>query len=1668
MSIPTTASPHPGQAPAPETALVGGAPAEVLDAPGWLIVTPHPVLLDGQRTIAADLQPGETLAEFLRRHVPEIDSGDWSVSIGGFEVPRLMWGRTYPKHGQLISARASVHKSALKFIAVGAVAFFTFGWVALAAVGLGAGAALIAKALKPKVPSTPTAQSGREVYSLRSQRNTARAYAPIGTLLGEMRVTPDLASQPYTWFEGDDQYLSTILLGGINVDSYSDLAVGDTPLSSYTDVTVYTNGFSGMTSQDVPLFSNADTTAGATLEDTAAWVTRTSATDAVTLQVDIEYQLYNQRGEGSPSLTVAAEYRAVGSGAWLPWRTETYRNATTEVRRATWTRQVTRGQYEVRMRRTNGANEENVTRSVQWASLRSVQPDETDYSGWGRIGIRIKATGQLNGSLDTVRATFKPRPLPVWNGSAWINATTRPGVSNPGALILLVLRGIWDGDVLQFGYGLSDDQIDVEGLKGFMLHCAAMGFTYDRWITESISLGSLLDEIALAGLGQFMWLDGSRPTVMWAADDQPISGVVNMANMARGSFSVDYSLAEAADGIEYQYVDRARDFETSTLRVMAPGVTTMLKPARVTGEGVTTEAQAAVLARYHLAQSLYQYKEISFGADLERLDYRRMSMLSLSHDMTQWGYGGRLVAAAMVGGNVVLTLDEPVPSLPSRFVGLRIPGERDYRVFGVQAFAGPSDTITLTTAASAWPAGVAFPGAAADNPAHDTLWCYDVKATPGYRVRVVGIEPDSDLKGATVRVVPESSEFWDYVLTGSYVPAPNESLIPERAAPAILHIRVQSQINRQGGAEWAQLNVVWESTGDMGHAQVWAAIDGQPLRMVDGQALGNRSSFRIDENGSWLIQVRPFDSAGKGGAPASALFAADAINRPPLNVDTFAVDEVAGGLRRYRFGYSGTSPSAYAGVRIRYRAGSTPIVAADWDSLTPLGAAGDIYTQAAESTLPAAGTWTFAARSISTAGVLSSSVRSVTVTLGSTFGNILDPELTPAPTPTGANVSAGFASLFFEHDFPTYTQGHGHGKTRVYGVVYTGGAEPVISSAVVLTEFTGTAGSYPTALGKAWRIWIKWVSKDGVESITAAGGSGTNGMAVTTGKIGNADIAPLAVAAAQLANDAVDLGGSKVTGTITDPARFGAAAIGYTVTQYLVATSGVMGNLVVDNGQIASLSVAKLLAGSLGVSQYIQSVGYTPGPSGTGYRLDRDNVVLPATSIRGQLTATQINANGLSIRKADGSLILDASGTGTPIHYSNVLADGGWLNSNQQWTDVAGRPKTYRVAAQGLSASGMPAGAGLSDADANAVITGAGAMYRVVKINRTTKAVTDLGAFNPLSGALGPVGECNAMAAALNTIDSGHICVVFTFDEPLSNRLLGNLPAAMYRNGASKAVWGSPAFQYRGAYILIGIGGCGEGNGAEVYAGAVSSDVNAWCDTTFQITNTGALIVSGASRGATTLLDLDYVGDRDATRGAPAGTYVGSNLAQDLETLAGAQAKADAAANSATSAAATYAAAVADLARINAQAHADNIVDAEETRAIADASNKAEAARAAAVAAAAADATAKADVAALTANWSGVTGPGKPQDNATVGATIGINLAGDFTQESWDVVMGGRTLIRAAHIQQLTANNLTVDALSRTVNGQVSGSPSGARVEITANRVSIYNSSNAERVRLSA
>ncbi|RFF46170.1 host specificity factor TipJ family phage tail protein [Xanthomonas campestris] len=1003
---------------------------------GQLVLTPHPVTLEGQRHIAMDLQPGERLCDFLHRHVIDLDQGDWSVSIGGRVVPRHLWAYVYPKDGQVIEVRGAVGRNALYIVAMAALIYFTGGAGATWAAGLGttgaavaytaafvAGSILINKTLGPKVESPAGPSTAGTVYSLGAPRNRLRPYEPVGLLFGRMPIAPDFASKPYTFYEGDNQFVGMVLTPGIGVGRVGVFSNANTPLSSYEGVSIYHSGYSQMPDETIPLYSNVDTTDGGELPDTADFVTRTTSADTVRIQINLEYVLGGVGTSGKAynvSETVQVQYAPAGTGIWTTLATQTFTGDKLDVsKRATVSADVPKGQYDVRVRILGQGNYEgdNTQRNdFQWSTMGSVQADAATYAGLARTGILLKATGQINGQPDELRAEHIAAPIPVWRNGSWVAEES----SNPGAHILKYVRGYYDKNgKLIAGMGKSDEEIDIESLQGFMGHCEANGYTYDYWLTEERNHDEVLQAIALAGMGQTTWA-GGRLSVVWAADEQPLSGVINMAEMKKGSFSVDYTLASAADGIEYSYFDSTTQ-KIEMVRVPAPGIEVedMLSPARLTGEGVTRERHAAEMARYHLGQSIYQYKDIGFAQDLQYLSYRRMSMLSVSHDLTQWGFGGRIVAAerSALLGTVTLTLDEPVPPPDARsaFIGLRIPGEAVYRTFRVRNFAEATDTIQLV---EEWPDDAPLPGEGysdsmvqggwQENPAHDTVWIYDFKATPGLRVRVVAIEPESDLKGASISVVPESPEFWTYVKTGVYQPPESGSSLATR--PIVSNLAINEDQITTGDVTATDLVATFDISGPFDHAVVYAsASDGNGELQEVAQTRTRTARWRIPRAGTYTINVRPFGPEGQMGIGASLIFTTIGADAPPVNYDLFDVEEISGGIRRYTWGFwTDTIQSAnLAGAEIRYTQApeqGAPMPA--WDAMTPVGDSG-YHTGAFDSPIPSSGKWTFAIRARNTNGTLSVAAKYLTKTLGKNLGELQE-EMQQAIDKTTEDIRQGF------------------------------------------------------------------------------------------------------------------------------------------------------------------------------------------------------------------------------------------------------------------------------------------------------------------------------------------------------------------------------------------------------------------------------------------------------------------------------------------------------------------------------------------------------------------------------------------------------------------------------------------------------------------------------------
>lgn len=203
---------------------------------------------------------------------------------------------------------------------------------------------------------------------------------------------------------------------------------------------------------------------------------------------------------------------------------------------------------------------------------------------------------------------------------------------------------------------------------------------------------------------------------------------------------------------------------------------------------------------------------------------------------------------------------------------------------------------------------------------------------------------------------------------------------------------------------------------------------------------------------------------------------------------------------------------------------------------------------------------------------------------------------------------------------------------------------------------------------------------------------------------------------------------------------------------------------------------------------------------------------------------------------------------------------------------------TYRVITQGSSRTAeLPDSVGLYINGALQSGTNIARSYTVLVFSRSNGSAVSYTNYDVYG-----VGQTNGLSAAnmaadLNALGPDKLVVVLSFDEPRAHRLDSGLDTAMYRCGASRSIYGSSQFKSRSAYALVGIPGCGEGNGAEAYQGAVDNDPNAWVDVSFGLVN-GVLSGVSTNYKPLSLVDYGYTGDLNATNGATIGTNLSGQI----------------------------------------------------------------------------------------------------------------------------------------------------------------------------------------------
>ncbi len=394
---------------------------------------------------------------------------------------------------------------------------FEIGWgTIMGGVVSLAGSALINAVIpspRPSVPSMNFSAVGSTpapspTYSLSAQGNEARLGQPIPVLYGRHLIYPDLATQPYQEFSGNEQYLFQLHVIGQGEYDLEQVRIEDTPIASFEEVEieVVTPG------SIVTLFETdvitAPEVAGQELlsvADGGAWIGPFTANPVETLAgnlgIDVIFPrglYYANDGGGLESRSIQWEVQAraiddqgVANGSWTTLGSESYSDATNTAQRQSFKYAVTPGRYEVRMQRLDAKDASSrAGHEIRWGGLRSYLQGTPDFGDLTLLAVKMRATDNLSQRSARMINCIVTRRLAVWDpGTGW--STPVPTCSIAWAFA--------DACRAQYGAKLAEARVDLQALYTLDQTWAARGDEFNGIFDSSMTVWEALSRIARCG-----------------------------------------------------------------------------------------------------------------------------------------------------------------------------------------------------------------------------------------------------------------------------------------------------------------------------------------------------------------------------------------------------------------------------------------------------------------------------------------------------------------------------------------------------------------------------------------------------------------------------------------------------------------------------------------------------------------------------------------------------------------------------------------------------------------------------------------------------------------------------------------------------------------------------------------------------------------------------------------------------------------------------------------------------------------------------------------------------------------------------------------------------------------------------------------------------------------
>lgn len=328
-------------------------------------------------------------------------------------------------------------------------------------------------------------------------------------------------------------------------------------------------------------------------------------------------------------------------------------NQTSAVRRSMLTAALPEAVYDVRVRRTDverSLTDSRAADAVLFTDLNEIVLETVTYVNTALVAVKIRLGDQLNG-MPKITYMHHGKKVRVWNESTGV--FDFKGSSSPAWISYDILTN------KIYGGGALSGRFDFAAWREWATWTLANGLEFNGVFDTQSNVWDSNQKVMRCGHASIVRV-GTRYTLAIERDTSPVM-MFSVGNMVSGSFEESWSsVSERANEIEGTYADQDDDYKQRTIRVYdknAVAIGTPQRTASVDLMGVTKAQQAWNDLNILLNLNRYIQRTVKFSCTMDALGCTVGSVVTVQHDMPQWGTGGRLEAGSTTS---LLQLDRSI------------------------------------------------------------------------------------------------------------------------------------------------------------------------------------------------------------------------------------------------------------------------------------------------------------------------------------------------------------------------------------------------------------------------------------------------------------------------------------------------------------------------------------------------------------------------------------------------------------------------------------------------------------------------------------------------------------------------------------------------------------------------------------------------------------------------------------------------------------------------------------------------------------------------------------------------------------------------------------------------------------------------------------------------